>query len=70
MMPNFLKLKNHNSESTGTIYLRDNTWYKMENVIKMGVSSFAKDRNNTYITGEVERGEYVCVIEIPLNKII
>jgi superfamily II DNA or RNA helicase len=52
----------------GTIYLRDNAWYKMENVIKMGIATFAKDRSNTYITGEVERGEYVCVIEIPLDK--
>jgi superfamily II DNA or RNA helicase len=55
-------------KETGTIYLRDNAWYKMENVIKMGIASFAKDRNNTYITGEVERGEYICVIEIPLDK--
>lgn len=52
----------------GTIYLRDNAWYKTENVIKMGIATFAKDRSNTYITGEVERGEYICVIEIPLDK--
>ncbi len=52
----------------GTIYLRDNAWYRMENVIKMGIASFAKDRSNTYITGEVERGEYISVIEIPLDK--
>lgn len=52
----------------GTIYLRDNAWYKTENVIKMGIATFAKDRSNTYITCEVERGEYICVIEIPLNK--
>ena len=52
----------------GTIYLRDNAWYKMENLIKMGITSFAKDRSNTYITGEVERGEYICVVEIPLYK--
>ena len=52
----------------GTIYLRDNAWYKMENVIKMGIATFAKDRSNTYITGEVERGEYICVIEITLDK--
>jgi predicted helicase len=56
------------NQSKGTIYLRDNAWYKMENVIKMGIASFAKDRSNTYITGEVERGEYTCVIEIPLDK--
>ena len=52
----------------GTIYIRDNAWYKMENVIKMGIATFAKDRSNTYITGEVERGEYICVIEITLDK--
>jgi hypothetical protein len=52
----------------GTIYIRDNAWYKTENVVKLGIASFAKDRSNTYITGEVERGEYICVIEIPLVK--
>ena len=56
------------NESKGTIYLRDNAWYKMENVIKLGISSFAKDRSNTYITSEVVRGEYISVIEIPLDK--
>lgn len=56
------------NQPKGTIYFRDNAWYKMENVIKMGIASFAKDRSNTYITGEVERGEYIYVIEIPLDK--
>ena len=41
--------------SQGTIYFRDNNWYKKENVIKMGVSSYAKDRSSVYITGEVIR---------------
>lgn len=52
----------------GTIYIRDNAWYRMENVVKMGISSFVKNRSNTYITGEVERGEYIYIIEIPLEK--
>ena len=52
------------TQTKGTIYFRDNAWYKMENVIKMGIASFARDRANTYITGEVERGEYLSVIEI------
>ena len=52
----------------GNIYLRDNAWYKMENVIKMGIAKSIKDRGNTYITGEVERGEYICVIEIPIDE--
>ena len=50
----------------GTIYLRDNEWFRNRNVVKMGIATFAKDRSNTYITGEVVRGEYICVIEIPL----
>ena len=52
----------------GCIYLRDNEWWKNKGVIKMGITTFAKDRNNTYITGEPERGEYICVIKIPLDK--
>ena len=56
------------SQSKGTIYLRDNAWYKMENVIKMGISSTVKNRNTTYITGEIERGEYILIVEIPLDK--
>jgi superfamily II DNA or RNA helicase len=54
--------------SKGTIYIRDNPWYRMEHVVKLGVATFAKDRSHTYITGEVERGEYLCVIEIHLDK--
>ena len=55
-------------QSKGTIYLRDNAWYKMENVVKMGISSTVKNRNNAYITGEIERGEYILIVEIPLEK--
>jgi hypothetical protein len=55
-------------QSRGTIYLRDNAWYKTENVIKMGISSTVKNRNTTYITGEIERGEYILIVEIPLDK--
>ena len=55
-------------QSKGTIYLRDNAWYKTENVVKMGVSSTVKNRNTTYITGEIERGEYILIVEIPLEK--
>lgn len=56
------------SVQKGTIYLRDNAWYRQEGVVKMGIASFAKDRSSTYITGEIERGEYLSVIEIPLDK--
>jgi predicted helicase len=54
--------------SKGTIYLRDNVWFQRENVIKMGIASSAKDRSGSYITGEVERGHYVDVYEVPLDR--
>jgi superfamily II DNA or RNA helicase len=34
----------------------------------MGIASSAKDRSGSYITGEVERGHYVDVYEVPLNR--
>ena len=52
----------------GTIYLRDNEWFRNRNVIKMGIATFAKDRNSTYITGEPIAGEFIYMIEIPLDK--
>lgn len=56
------------NKEKGIIYIRDNEWFKRENVIKIGVTSCAKNRSKTYITGEVERGEYIYGVEIPLNK--
>jgi predicted helicase len=51
----------------GTIYIRDNEWFTMRNVFKMGVSSDAKSRSSTYITSEPIGGEYVLIILIPLE---
>lgn len=56
------------NDKTGTIYLRDNEWFQSRNVIKMGVSSSIKDRDNTYITGEPLAGTYVYVIEVELEQ--
>lgn len=56
------------NQNKGTIYIRDNAWFKRENVVKLGIATSAKDRSCGYITGEVERGEYLDIYEIPLNK--
>jgi predicted helicase len=53
----------------GNIYIRDNPWYRSENVVKLGIATNAKDRTGPYITGEVIRGEYLIVVEIPLDKL-
>jgi superfamily II DNA or RNA helicase len=61
-------MDNNMNLSKGFIYLRDNIWWRNEKVIKMGITTFAKDRDNTYITSEIERGQYIRLIEIPLDK--
>ena len=48
----------------GYIYLRDNDWFREEQVYKMGIMTNGKNRDSTYSTGEVKRGTFVVVIEI------
>jgi len=61
-------LLSKHKEKKGSIYIRDNEWYKLRNVFKLGISCNIKDRSSTYITSEVEKGEYICVIEIQFEK--
>lgn len=56
------------SESKGNIYVRDNELCILKNVYKLGIATFAKNRDDTYVTYEHKRGEFVMVIEIPLEK--
>ena len=49
------------------IYIRDNTWYSSENIFKVGISTSIKDRNNTYITGELYRGFYIKIYELDIS---
>lgn len=50
------------------IYIRDNDWYKMSNVYKVGITNSIKDRGNTYITGELHRGIYVKIYELNITR--
>ena len=49
------------------IYIRDNIWYNSENIFKVGITTSIKDRNNTYITGELYKGFYVKIYELDVN---
>ena len=49
-------------------YIRDNKWFKFENVYKVGITTSIKDRNNTYITGELFRGIYVKIYQLEINE--
>jgi predicted helicase len=46
------------------IYIRDNEWYKQHNIYKVGITTSIKDRDNTYITGEIDRGIFIKIYEL------
>jgi superfamily II DNA or RNA helicase len=54
--------------SLGYIYIRDNDWYKQSKVFKLGITISIKDRENTYITSELYKGNYVKIYELNINK--
>jgi superfamily II DNA or RNA helicase len=56
------------SLNIGYIYIRDNYWYKYSEVYKVGITTSIKDRNNTYITGELYRGFYCKIYELNYNN--
>ena len=57
------------NQPTGFVYIRDNELCKLKNIYKLGIASFAKNRDDSYITYEHKRGEFICIIEIPLDKL-
>ena len=52
----------------GIIYIRDNELCRLKNICKQGITSFGKNRDDTYTTYEHARGTFILVIEIPLDK--
>ena len=55
------------NQPKGTIYIRDNELCKFKNIYKLGIASFAKNRDDAYTTYEHQRGEFIFIVEIPLN---
>ena len=52
----------------GTIYIRDNELCRLKNIFKLGIASSIKNRNDAYNTYEHERGVFLLIIKIPLDK--
>lgn len=52
----------------GYIYIRDNNSYIVDGVYKIGKASNIPDRDSVYATGELKRGEFVMVIEVPIKQ--
>lgn len=54
--------------AVGIIYIRINELCMLKNMCKLGIASFGKNRDDTYVTYEHKRGYYILVIEIPLDR--
>jgi hypothetical protein len=54
----------------GYIYLRSNEWWKTKQLVKLGETENANDRDPTYITGEPERGTFIKIFEVADSKLV
>ena len=52
----------------GFIYIRTNEWCELKEVYKVGITTSIKDRNNSYITGEIIRGNFLKIFELDVNN--
>ena len=46
------------------LYVRRHPSYDLENACKLGKADNIPDRESTYLTGEVKRGQFVLVLEL------
>tara|TARA_B100001250_G_scaffold412517_1_gene443936 strand:- start:3083 stop:5260 length:2178 start_codon:yes stop_codon:yes gene_type:complete len=49
--------------SIGYIYIRHHPTYSNESLIKLGRTTNIPERDSTYVTGEIDRGTFILVIE-------
>jgi len=54
------------NQTKGYIYIRTNEYWDLYNACKLGKTSSIPDREQIYITSEINRGTYVMIIEIDL----
>jgi len=57
------------NSTIGYIYLRVNESYNKYNAFKMGKATNIPERDNVYATGEIKRGHFVAVFEVPFGLI-
>jgi len=53
----------------GYIYIRNHTSYDVYDVCKMGKANNIPERDTQYATGEVQRGYFEAVFEVPIEKL-
>lgn len=54
--------------NNGYIYVRRHPSYDIENLCKLGKTNNIPDRDNQYATGEIKRGYFESVFEVPVGK--
>lgn len=61
---NFIKM----NQTNGYIYVRNHTSYDVDDVCKMGKAINIPERDTQYATGEIKRGYFEVVFEVPIEK--
>ena len=61
---NFIKMNSTN----GYIYVRNHPSYDVENACKMGKANNIPERDTQYATGEIRRGYFEAVFEVPIEN--
>ena len=56
------------NQINGYIYIRNNPLYDVYDVCKMGKANNIPDRDTQYATGEIKRGYFEAVFEVPIEK--
>ena len=51
-----------------SLYVRTHESYDVYDACKLGIANNIPDRDSTYVTGEIKRGNFELVIEIPKDK--
>jgi superfamily II DNA or RNA helicase len=56
------------AQQHGYIYIRTHPSYDIENACKVGKTKNIPERENTYATGEIRRGKFSTVFEVPFEN--
>ena len=52
----------------GYIYVRNHSSYEIMNICKLGKTHNIPERDSQYATGELKRGNFIIVFEVPIKK--
>jgi len=56
------------NRTTGYIYIRNHSSYDVDDACKMGKANNIPERDTQYATGEIKRGYFEAVFEVPIEK--